>query len=70
MKLLLENWRKYTNEAYNYNDPAAITISEQEILDFLNEGLHEGVAGDAWTYTKAKMTQMKDKGIELSLIHI
>ena len=68
MKLLLENWRKYLTEveAYNYNDPAAINISEQEILDFLNEGLHEGVVGDAWEYTKAKMTQMKDKGIEFA----
>tara|TARA_B100000029_G_scaffold311698_1_gene304226 strand:- start:74249 stop:74899 length:651 start_codon:yes stop_codon:yes gene_type:complete len=54
-------WDQFLTEAYN--DPATITISEQEILDFLNEDLHEGL-GDLWDYTKAKMTQMKDKGIE------
>ena len=47
-----------------YAAPAAATITEQEILDFLNEGLDEGAIGDLWTYTKTKMTQMKDKGVE------
>ncbi len=54
-------WDQFLTEVYN--DPATITISEQEILDFLNEDLHEGL-GDLWDYTKAKMTRMKDKGIE------
>ena len=54
-------WDRFLVESYS--DPVTTTISEQEILDFLNEDLHEGL-GDLWDYTKAKMTQMKDKGIE------
>ena len=57
-------WDRFLLESYT--DPGAVTITEQEILDFLNEGLHEGAMGDAWAYTKAKMTQMKDKGIEFA----
>ena len=55
-------WDRFLAESYT--DPGGVIVTEQEILDFLNEGLHEGVVGDAWAYTKAKMTQMKDKGIE------
>jgi|19_taG_2_1085344.scaffolds.fasta_scaffold47177_1 hypothetical protein len=57
-------WDQFLIESYARPTPA--TITEQEILDFLSEGLDEGAIGDVWTYTKAKMTQMKDKGIEFA----
>ena len=55
-------WDQFLTESYA--TPATGIITEQEILDFLNEGLDEGAIGDLWTYTKGKMTAMKDKGVE------